>query len=298
MSFEYEQRLPSPEEVLVAQPLAPDLAALKRDRDAEVARILRGEDDRLLLLIGPCSAHREDPVCEYVGRLARLQEEVRERVVLVPRIYTNKPRTLGTGYKGMLHQPDPQEVPDVVKGLQTLRHLHLRALAESHLPAADEMLYPGNYPYLADVLAYVAVGARSVENQQHRLTASGFDVPAGMKNPVAGDLKTMLDSVHAAQSRHVFIYNGWEVSTTGNPLAHAILRGAVNQHGNSLPNYHYEDLLRLAEMCAERELANPAVIVDTNHANSGKQYREQGRIAKEVMGSRAHAAPDCPESCS
>jgi 3-deoxy-7-phosphoheptulonate synthase len=237
------------------------------------------------LIIGPCSADNEDAVCEYAARLAGLQEKIREKIILVPRIYTNKPRTTGEGYKGMLHQPDPNEAPNILEGLKAIRKMHLRMLRESHMAAADEMLYPDNYPYLEDVLSYVAIGARSVENQQHRLTVSGLDVPAGMKNPTSGDLNVMLNSIQAAQQPHVFTYNGQEVRTSGNPFAHAILRGAITQYGRSIPNYHYEDMIRLALMYRERQLVNPAIIVDTNHANSGKVFTEQPRIAMEVMHS-------------
>jgi 3-deoxy-7-phosphoheptulonate synthase len=274
------------EEILRVLPLPAGLESVKRRRDGEIAAVLRRESDRFLVIIGPCSADDEDAVCEYVARLARLQEEVAERLILVPRIFTNKPRTTGAGYKGMAHQPVPTEEPDIVKGLTAIRRMHIRALSESHLTAADEMLYPGNYPYLADLLGYVTVGARSVENQLHRLTISGLDVPAGMKNPTGGDLDVMLNSVQAAQMPHVFSYNGWEVSTTGNPLAHSILRGAVDPYGTSIPNYHYEDLVRLAEAYRRRDLANPTIIVDTNHANSHKRFAEQPRIAMEVMHSR------------
>ncbi|MBN1532746.1 MAG: 3-deoxy-7-phosphoheptulonate synthase [Spirochaetes bacterium] len=280
------RQLPTAEEILQAQPLPAALEAVKRKRDQEIADILTGRSRRLLVLIGPCSAHNEDAVCEYVSRLARVQEKVRDTLILTPRIYTNKPRTTGRGYKGMLHQPDHQKKPDMVLGLKSIRQMHLRAFAESGLPAADEMLYPENYTYLADVLSYVAIGARSVENQQHRLTVSGLDVPVGMKNPTSGDFRVMLDSIYAAQHGHVFVYNRWEVSTDGNPLAHAVLRGAMDLYGNHIPNYHYEDLMRLDAMYTERNLENPSIVVDTNHSNSAKQYREQPRIVWEVMRSR------------
>jgi len=288
MSFQYKRKLPTVEDILRDIPLSPELAAVKEQRDAEIRNIFIGRDPRLMVIIGPCSAHNEDAVCEYVNRLSKLQERVRERVVIIPRIYTNKPRTTGQGYKGMFHQPDHQKETDIIKGLKAIRRMHIRALSESHLPAADEMLYPGNYPYLADVLSYVAIGARSVENQSHRLTVSGLDIPAGMKNPTAGDVKTMLDSIYAAQNPHTFVYNSWEVATSGNPLAHAVLRGAVDRDGRHIPNYHYEDLVKVAEMYQERELANPTIIVDTNHSNSGKLYAEQPRISMEIMQSRKH----------
>jgi 3-deoxy-7-phosphoheptulonate synthase len=289
MSFQYERQIPRASDLIEALPLSEDLKRVKKGKDKELQGVFTGEVDKLLLIIGPCSAHDEDAVCDYISRLAKVQEEVQDRVLLVPRIYTNKPRTTGIGYKGMAHQPDPQQEPNIVEGIKAIRAMHIRALKESHLPAADEMLYPGNYPYLEDLLSYVAVGARSVENQQHRLTCSGLDVPVGMKNPTSGDFDVMFNAVQAAQAPHVFSYNGWEVKTSGNPLTHCILRGAVNQFGQSIPNYHYEDLIRAAKTYSERAFLNPAVIVDTNHANSSKQYKDQPRIAKEVMQSRGHS---------
>jgi 3-deoxy-7-phosphoheptulonate synthase len=270
-------------------PLPPSLRQIKAQRDAEIAAALRGESDRFLVIVGPCSADREDAMCEYISRLAGLQEQVGGRLILIPRIYTNKPRTTGTGYKGMAHQPNPLDLPNIVEGITAIRRMHIRALSESHLPAADEMLYPENYPYLEDLLSYVAVGARSVENQQHRLTVSGFDVAAGMKNPTSGDIEVMLNSVQAAQAPHVFQYRRWEVKTPGNPLTHCILRGAVNHFGVNVPNYHYEDLLRTAQAYGRRGLRNPAILVDTNHANSNKLFSEQPRISLEVMRSRQHS---------
>jgi 3-deoxy-7-phosphoheptulonate synthase len=289
MSLKYIQKLPSVEDILEGQPLGKELSEIKMKRDKEIAGVFQDSDDRFILLIGPCSAHDEDAVCEYVSRLSAIQEKVRDKLILIPRIYTNKPRTTGVGYKGMLHQPHHQENPDMAKGLRAIRSMHIRALSESHLAAADEMLYPGNYPYLADLLAYVAIGARSVENQQHRLTVSGLDIPVGMKNPTAGDMRIMLDSIQAAQEPHFFVYNGWEVSTDGNFLTHAVIRGSLDRNGNHLPNYHYEDLVKLAEMYQARELKNPVIIVDTNHSNSGKIYSEQPRIALEVIRSRQHS---------
>ncbi len=289
MSLKYIQKLPSVEDILEGQPLSKELLDLKQKRDAEIAGIFQNSDERFILLIGPCSAHDEDAVCEYVSRLSSVQEKVREKILLIPRIYTNKPRTTGVGYKGMLHQPNHQENPDMARGLKAIRRMHMRAFSESYLTAADEMLYPGNYPYLADLLAYVAIGARSVENQQHRLTVSGLDIPVGMKNPTAGDMKVMLDSIQAAQEPHFFVYNGWEVSTEGNFLTHAVIRGSLDRNGNHLPNYHYEDLVLLADMYLERGLKNPVVIVDTNHSNSGKNFTEQPRIALEVIRSRQHS---------
>lgn len=289
MSFEFVVKLPIPAEIKKQFPMSPELSALKARRDEEIRRIFTGEDSRFLAIIGPCSADRPDAMYEYLQRLRCVQDKISDKVLVIPRIYTNKPRTNGDGYKGLLHQPDPGKEEDLLAGLVAIRSLHMNAIREAGMPAADEMLYPENYRYLSDVLSYVAVGARSVENQQHRLTASGMDVPAGMKNPTGGDLSVMLNSVYAAQQKHTFIFRGWEAHTDGNPLAHTILRGYVNKHGNSLPNYHYEDLQLLCQMYAERDLKYPACIVDCNHANSGKQYREQIRIAKEVLHSRRHS---------
>src|SRR5512139_319438 len=289
MSFEYVREIPQPKEILANMPLSLDLTVIKRKRDQEIKAVFTRESGKFLLIIGPCSAHDEDAVCDYIGRLAKVQEEVKDTIIIIPRIYTNKPRTTGIGYKGMAHQPNPQEKPNIVEGIKAIRKMHIRALKESHLPAADEMLYPGNYPYLEDVLSYVAVGARSVENQGHRLTCSGLDVPVGMKNPTSGDVDVTLNSIQAAQAPHVFSYNRWEVKTPGNSLAHAVLRGAVDYHGQAVPNYHYEDLVLFAEAYQKRGLANPTMIVDTNHANSNKKYAEQPRIAMEVMQSRKHS---------
>ncbi len=289
MSFNFIQKLPVPAEIKEQFPMPEELKRVKADRDEEIRRIFTGEDRRFLVIIGPCSADREDAVCDYIGRLAKLQEKVKDKLVLVPRIYTNKPRTTGEGYKGILHQPDPEKKPDLLAGVLAIRKLHMRAISESGLPPADEMLYPENFWYLADVLSYVAVGARSVENQQHRLTASGIDVPVGMKNPTSGDLSVMMNSVTAGQHGHSFIFRGWEVHTDGNELVHTILRGATNKHGQNIPNYHYEDLIRLVEMYQKKEYRNPACIVDANHSNSGKQYKEQIRIVKEVLHSCRHS---------
>lgn len=289
MSFKYIRKMPSVREIIESIPLPEDLKKIKRERDGEIAAVFRGESDKFIVIIGPCSADNEDAICDYVSRLARLQEEVKDRLILIPRIYTNKPRTTGEGYKGMAHQPKPSEAPNMVEGLKAIRKMHIKAMKESHLTSADEMLYPGNYPYLEDVLSYVAVGARSVENQLHRLTISGLDVPAGMKNPTSGDLEVMMNSVQAAQLSHVFVYNGWEVETPGNPLTHCILRGAVDQHGMNIPNYHYEDLMRVAELYGKRNLQYPGIIVDTNHANSNKKFQRQPRIAKEIIRSRNHS---------
>ena len=286
MSFEYIRKTPSPEEILAEMPVPEKLIEIKMERDNELKQVFEKKTDKFIVIIGPCSAHDEEALCEYVNRLAKVQEKVKDKLILVPRIYTNKPRTTGAGYKGMVHQPNPQEKPDFVGGLKAIRKMHIRALHESHLSAADEMLYPGNYPYLEDLLSYVAIGARSVENQQHRLTISGLDIPAGMKNPTSGDFQVMLNSVQAAQLPHIFTYNGWEVSTTGNPYTHSIVRGAVNHYGQNIPNYHYEDLIQLADSYLSRPLANPTIIVDTNHSNSNKNFAEQPRIALEIARSR------------
>lgn len=290
MSVIHERMLPPPEEIKEQLPVPEKVLAEKSVRDAEIARVFKGEDDRIVLIIGPCSADLEDPVIDYIHRLAVLQEKVKEKILIIPRIYTNKPRTTGDGYKGMVHQPDPNEKPDMLKGLLAIRHLHIRAMTETGLSSADEMLYPENYAYLSDVLSYIAIGARSVENQQHRLVSSGIDLPVGMKNPTSGDISVMLNSITAAQHPQTFIYRGWEATTDGNPLTHAILRGSVDSKGRSLPNYHYEDLYRLYEEYSARELKNMALIVDTNHSNSGKQYLEQVRICKEVLHSGRHSA--------
>ena len=286
MSFTYLRRLPSPSEIKTQYPLSERLANIKKERDAQISNIITGTDDRFLIIIGPCSADSEDPVCEYVNRLARVQEKVKDRLLLVPRIYTNKPRTTGDGYKGIASQPDPEKAPDMIAGLISMRKMQLRAMEESELTPADEMLYPENWEYVSDLLSYVAIGARSVEDQQHRLTGSGFDVASGMKNPTSGDFSVMLNSVYAAQHPHHFTFRGCEVKTSGNKLTHVVLRGAVSKHGNTVQNYHYEDIIRLANMYAERDLANPAAIIDANHSNSGKKYEEQVRIVKEVMHNR------------
>lgn len=288
MSFQFIKKLPIPKEIKAQYPVSEAVAQLKKERDEEIKKVFTGESDKFIAIIGPCSADNEESVMDYIHRLAKVQDKIGDRVIIVPRIYTNKPRTTGEGYKGMVHQPDPEKKPDMLAGLIAIRKLHIRAVEETHLTCADEMLYPENYWYLSDILSYVAIGARSVEDQHHRMTTSGMDVPAGMKNPTSGDLSVMLNSVVAAQASHEFIYRGWEVNTTGNPLAHTILRGATNKHGNSIPNYHYEDLIRLLQMYDERNLVNPAVIVDANHSNSNKQYMEQIRIVKEVLDNRQH----------
>ena len=289
MSMKVNKVLPSPAELKEEYPLSEKLIQLKKERDAEIRDIFTGKSDKFAVIIGPCSADNEDSVCEYVCRLAKVNEKVKDRLVLIPRIYTNKPRTTGEGYKGMLHQPDPEKKPNMYEGLVAIRKLHMRVIEDYGFTTADEMLYPENYSYLSDVLSYVAIGARSVENQQHRLVSSGVDVPVGMKNPTSGALSVMLNAVHAAQHGHEFIYRSWEVKTKGNPLTHCILRGAVNKHNQCLPNYHYEDLRLLLELYSERSLENPACIVDANHSNSNKQYMEQIRIVKEVLHSRRHS---------
>ena len=286
MDMEFIRKLPMPQELKEEYPINERIEAIKAERDQTVKDIIAGKDPRMLLLIGPCSADHEDPVLDYMTRLARLQEEVADRIFIVPRIYTNKPRTVGKGYKGMLHQPDPDKEEDMLKGIIAIRHLHFRTVSETGFTCADEMLYPENHRYLSDLLSYVAVGARSVEDQQHRLTASGVGIPVGMKNPTGGDLTVMMNSLVAAQSGHTFLYRGWEVRTKGNPYAHVILRGYVDKHGRDVPNYHYEDLKELISLYEERELSYPAVIVDTNHSNSGKRYMQQIRIAKDVLHSR------------
>lgn len=289
MGFEFINKLPSPEEIREQIPLASEHAKIKKDRDQEISDVITGKSNKFLLIIGPCSADNEDSVCDYVNRLVAVQEKVADKIIIIPRVYTNKPRTTGEGYKGMIHQPDPEKKPDMHEGLIAIRHMHMRVIRETGLTTADEMLYPENLRYLSDLMSYVAIGARSVENQQHRLTSSGCDVPVGMKNPTSGDLSVMLNSVVAAQKGHDFIFRGWEVQTKGNPLTHTILRGAVNKHGQCIPNYHFEDLILLHQLYAERSLENPSCIIDTNHSNSNKQYMEQIRIAKEILHSRRHA---------
>lgn len=290
MNMLFKRRLPAPQDVIKMYPLSEKLASRKNANDKEIRGVLEGKNKKFLLIIGPCSADREDAVLEYATRLRAVQEKVSDKLILVPRIYTNKPRTTGAGYKGMLHQSDPHRAPDMFRGLISIRRLHIRCLEESGFSGADEMLYPENHRYLADILSYVAVGARSAENQQHRLTASGLDVPVGFKNPTSGDLSVMLNAVTAAQSPHDFSYGGFEVQSTGNPLAHAILRGSVNRFGTNLPNYHYEDLTELSDLYENSSLQNPAVIVDANHSNSGKRYEEQPRITKEILHSMKHNA--------
>ena len=286
MQMTFQRKLPVPKEVKAEFPLSERMAQVKAERDEEIKAVFDGSSDKFILIIGPCSADHSEPVLEYISRLRKVADQVSDKIIMIPRIYTNKPRTTGQGYKGMLHQPDPDEKPDMYKGLLAIRDLHMEALRDYDFSCADEMLYPENYRYLSDLLSYVAVGARSVENQQHRLTASGIEVPVGMKNPTGGDLAVMMNSITAAQSSHTFLYRGWEVLTAGNPYAHAILRGYLDYAGRSVSNYHYEDLLRVSELYQKSGLANPSVIVDTNHNNSGKKYLEQIRIAKDIVHSR------------
>jgi len=287
MGFNYVKELISPEEIKKLYPLTEELKQLKEKRDAEIKAVFEGTDNRFLAIIGPCSADNEDAVCEYINRLATVQDKIKDKVLIIPRIYTNKPRTTGEGYMGLVHQPDPHKKADFQEGLHAVRKMHLRAIKETGLSAADEMLYPENFPYIDDLLSYVAVGARSVEDQQHRLTVSGMDVPVGMKNPTSGDFSVMLNSCVAAQIPHTFLYRQWEVDTPGNPLTHTILRGAVNKHGQCISNYHYEDLMRLLSMYQERPmLKNPAAIIDANHSNSNKKFNEQPRIVSEVLHHR------------
>ncbi len=286
MSFELIKQIPEPDEIKQQFPVPDGFAEKKKKFDAEVKDIITGESDKVLVIIGPCSADNEDAVLDYTQRLRKVQDKVADKLLIIPRVYTNKPRTTGTGYKGMLHQPDPEKDSDLLSGLIAIRNMHLHVMENTEFMTADEMLYPENAWYLDDVLSYIAVGARSVENQQHRLVASGFDVPVGMKNPTSGDFSVMLNSVVAAQSVQSFMYRNWEVKTPGNPLTHTIIRGAVNKHGQNIPNYHYEDLIRLYKMYMDRDLENPTVIIDANHSNSGKQYKEQIRIVKEALHSR------------
>ena len=286
MQMNFHRKLPIPKDVKKEYPLTQRMEQVKAARDQSIKAVFDGSSDKFLLIIGPCSADHSEPVLEYISRLRRIEDQVSDKIIIIPRIYTNKPRTTGQGYKGMLHQPDPEAKPDMYKGIVAIRELHLAALRDYDFSCADEMLYPENHRYLSDLLAYVAVGARSVENQQHRLTASGLDVPVGMKNPTGGDLGVMMNSIVAAQSAHTFIYRGWEVSSEGNPYAHAILRGYVDYAGRSASNYHYEDLLRVEELYEKSNLSNPSIIVDTNHNNSGKKYLEQIRIAKDIVHSR------------
>ncbi len=288
MSMNFYRKLPIPKEIKAEYPLTDKMEQVRDTRAEEIKKVFTGESDKFILVIGPCSADHKDPVLEYISRLRLVEDKVKDKIIIIPRIYTNKPRTTGEGYKGMLHQPDPETAPDMLKGIISIRDLHLTALKDYDFTCADEMLYPENHRYLSDLLAYVAVGARSTENQQHRLVASGIDEPVGMKNPTGGDLTVMMNSIKAGQSSHTYLYRGWEVQSSGNPLTHAILRGSVDFAGKNVSNYHYEDLVNLNELYAKTNLQNPSVVVDTNHANSGKHYLEQIRIAKEVIHSRNH----------
>ena len=289
MAFKYIEKIPSVEEILAAIPMPPGLSDIKAEHDEAIRKVFDGRSDKFIVIIGPCSAHDENAVCDYIERLAGVQQKVAEKLILIPRIYTNKPRTTGEGYKGMAHQPDPTRKPDVAEGIKAIRRMHIRSLVSTNLPAADEMLYPDNYSYLEDLLSYVAVGARSVENQQHRLVCSGLAVPVGMKNPTSGDLEVMLNSIRASQISHIFSYNGWAVETQGNPLTHAILRGSVDKYGVAHPNYHYEDVSLLAQEYLSRGLVNPSIMIDANHCNSGKKFKEQPRIVMEVLDNRRHS---------
>ena len=288
MGMRINAELPLPADLKAEYPLSDKFIKIKEKRDAEIRDIFTGKSDKFIVIVGPCSADNEDAVCEYVNRLARVNEKVSDRLMIIPRIYTNKPRTTGEGYKGMLHQPDPDKAPDLLAGIIAIRKMHIRAIEETGLTAADEMLYPENRSYLDDILSYEAIGARSVENQQHRLTASGMNIPIGMKNPTSGDFLVMLNSVIAAQHSHSFIYRGMDVTTDGNDLAHVILRGGVDKYGTCNPNYHYEDLVRLLSLYQKMELKNPAAIIDANHSNSNKKFKEQIRITSEVLHSRSY----------
>ena len=287
--MKFLRKLPIPKDVKEEFPLSAELTAHKAEKDKELAGLFSGKDDRFVLIIGPCSADNETSVVDYISRLVPVQEKVKDKICIIPRVYTNKPRTTGEGYKGMVHQPDPEKKEDMLEGIISIRRLHTKVIAETGFICADEMLYPENQRYLSDLLGYIAIGARSVENQQHRLVASGCGIPVGMKNPTSGDFNVMMNSIKAAQSKHMFIFRGWEVESEGNPLTHAIIRGSVNKHGQSIPNYHYEDLIRLHDFYEKSGLENMNVIVDTNHSNSGKQYLEQIRICKEVLSSRRHS---------
>ena len=288
MSMDFKRKLPIPKEIKEQYPVTEKLAAVKAQRDADIKAVFKSESDKFLLIIGPCSADNEEAVLDYMGRLKKVADDVQDKIIVIPRVYTNKPRTTGEGYKGMLHQPNPEEQPDMLKGIIAIRDLHMRALADYGFTCADEMLYPENYRYLSDVLGYVAIGARSVENQQHRLVSSGISIPVGMKNPTSGDLTVMMNSIKAAQTSHTYLYRGWEVTSSGNETAHAILRGYMDFAGRNISNYHYEDIAHLCELYEEYGLKNPSVIIDANHANSSKKYLEQIRIAKDVVYSRNH----------
>ncbi|MCR5632702.1 MAG: 3-deoxy-7-phosphoheptulonate synthase [Eubacterium sp.] len=287
MTMEFLRKLPTPLEIKEQYPIGDDLKKIKETRDQEIMDIFSGKSDKFLMIIGPCSADNEEAVVDYMHRLAKVQEKIKDKIFIIPRVYTNKPRTTGTGYKGMLHQPDPEGHEDMLEGIVAIRHMHTRVVAETGFTCAEEMLYPQNHRYLSDLLSYIAVGARSVEDQEHRIVSSGVGIPAGMKNPPSGDISVMMNAITAAQSSQDFIYRGWEVRTKGNPFAHAIMRGYIDNLGHSKPNYHFEDLINVYDEYQKRELTNPAVIVDTNHANSNKQFLQQIRIAKDIMHSRS-----------
>ena len=289
MSFQNIRQLPTPEQIKEQNPVTPELKAIKEKNDEQLRAIFEGRDDRFIVLVGPCSADDEEAVCDYMRRLSKVNQEVKDKLFLVPRVYTGKPRTTGLGYKGMMHQPDPEGKPNMVEGLHAIRHMYLRVMKETGMPIADEMLYPSNLPYVSDILSYIAVGARSVENQQHRLTASAIDCPVGMKNPMSGTLSVMFNAITAAQTSHDYIYNGYEVKTSGNPLAHAIMRGSVNKHGNDIQNYHYEDLILATDMYEKSGCSFPAIIVDVNHSNSKKKHTEQPRIVRDVLHSMKYS---------
>lgn len=288
MSFNFIQKVPTKEEILYRTPVPSNIRKIKEERDNELKGIISGEVDKFIVIVGPCSADDEDALCDYVTRLAEVNEKVKEKLFIIPRIYTNKPRTTGKGYKGMLHQPDPEKAPNIVEGILSLRKMHIRSIKESGLTAADEMLYPENLVYVEDLLTYIAIGARSVENQMHRFVVSGIDVPVGMKNPTSGDFYVLLNSIYAAQMKHTFQFRSNEVKTSGNNYAHAILRGSVNKHGQHIPNYHHEDLMLFAKLYQEEELVNRNIIVDVNHSNSCKNYSEQPRIVKEILNSKKY----------
>lgn len=288
MSINFVKQLPSEKELKIAYPLSDELCIIKTKRDEKIKKVFSGESDKFIFIIGPCSADSEEPVMDYIHKLADIQSTVKDKIIIIPRIYTGKPRTTGAGYKGMLHQPDPNKKTDMAEGLISIRKLHLRAIAETGMAAADEMLYAENTHYVDDLIAYHAVGARSVEDQMHRLTASGLDVPVGMKNPTSGDLTVMLNSCLAGQTSHIFMYKGYQAETSGNPYTHCILRGGLDKYGKSISNYHYDDLVRLVEEYGNFNISNPACIVDANHNNSGKKWAEQPRIVKEVLHSCRH----------
>ncbi len=290
VNTEFKRKLPIPKEIKERYPLSPEAVKVKEQRDKELKEIFCGRDERLVLVIGPCSADRADAVLDYINRLAEVQNEVKDKLFIVPRLYTEKPRTTGEGYKGMLHQPNPKKNPDMLEGIIAIREIHKNAIEKTGLTCADEMLYPHDLRYISDLISYAAVGARSVENQEHRLVASGLNIPVGMKNPLSGDFSVMLNAINAAQQSHTFLYRGWEVESSGNELAHAVLRGSVDKTGRDCRNYQYEVLLTLYEMYCTGDYKNPSVIVDTNHSNSGKSYLKQSRVVEDVLCSLRQSA--------